>query len=60
MTYTASGLYPNLWPVHDLGTYPNATGYNRGDDEPMPVEEAGNLLWMILVSLYNPAIVVIC
>ncbi|ORY78924.1 glutaminase GtaA [Leucosporidium creatinivorum] len=48
MTYTASGLYPNRWTVHDLGTYPNATGYNEGNDEPMPVEEAGNMLWMIL------------
>jgi hypothetical protein len=36
---------PNRWTVHDLGTYPNATGYNDGNDEPMPVEEAGNMLW---------------
>ncbi|GAA5937164.1 uncharacterized protein JCM15063_002828 [Sporobolomyces koalae] len=48
LTYTHSGLYPNRWPVHDLGTYPNATGYNGGNDEPMPVEEAGNMLWMAL------------
>ncbi|GAA5989358.1 hypothetical protein JCM5350_005687 [Sporobolomyces pararoseus] len=48
LTYTHSGLYPNRWPVHDLGTYPNATGYNDGNDEPMPVEEAGNMLWMAL------------
>ncbi|GAA5925950.1 hypothetical protein JCM3775_005159 [Rhodotorula graminis] len=48
LRYTHSGLYPNRWPVHDLGTYPNATGYNRGDDEPMPVEEGGNMLWMSL------------
>jgi len=38
LVYTHSGLYPNRWPVHDLGTYPNATGYNGGNDEPMPVE----------------------
>lgn len=38
LTYTHSGLYPNRWPVHDLGRYPNATGYNSGNDEPMPVE----------------------
>jgi len=38
LIYTHSGLYPNRWPVHDLGRYPNATGYNSGDDEPMPVE----------------------
>ncbi|GAA5852107.1 hypothetical protein JCM5353_007477 [Sporobolomyces roseus] len=48
LTYTHSGLYPNRWPVHDLGRYPNATGYNSGNDEPMPVEEAGNMLWMAL------------
>ncbi|GAA5906567.1 hypothetical protein JCM5296_000291 [Sporobolomyces johnsonii] len=48
LVYTHSGLYPNRWPVHDLGTYPNATGYNAGNDEPMPVEEAGNMLWMAL------------
>ncbi|GAA5882719.1 hypothetical protein JCM16303_006560 [Sporobolomyces ruberrimus] len=48
LTYTHSGLYPNRWPVHDLGRYPNATGYNDGNDEPMPVEEAGNMLWMAL------------
>ncbi|BGP39357.1 hypothetical protein JCM10449v2_003295 [Rhodotorula kratochvilovae] len=48
LRYTHSGLYPNRWPVHDLGTYPNATGYNAGNDEPMPVEEAGNMLWMAL------------
>ncbi|TNY20467.1 glutaminase GtaA [Rhodotorula diobovata] len=48
LRYTHSGLYPNRWPVHDLGTYPNSTGYNRGDDEPMPVEESGNMLWMAL------------
>ncbi|GAA5829765.1 hypothetical protein JCM11251_007872 [Rhodosporidiobolus azoricus] len=48
LIYTHSGLYPNRYPVHDLGRYPNATGYNKGDDEPMPVEEAGNMLWMAL------------
>ncbi|GJN89515.1 hypothetical protein Rhopal_002502-T1 [Rhodotorula paludigena] len=48
LRYTHSGLYPNRWPVHDLGRYPNATGYNEGNDEPMPVEEAGNMLWMAL------------
>ncbi|PLW10460.1 hypothetical protein PCANC_23157 [Puccinia coronata f. sp. avenae] len=46
--YTESGLYPNKWTVHDLGRYPNATGHNDGKDEPMPVEEAGNILIMVL------------
>lgn len=46
--YTESGLYPNKWCVHDLGTYPNAVGYNDGNDEPMQVEESGNMIWMTL------------
>ncbi|POW05150.1 hypothetical protein PSTT_09908 [Puccinia striiformis] len=46
--YSQSGLYPNRWTVHDLGRYPNATGHNDGKDEPMPVEEAGNILMMSL------------
>lgn len=46
--YTESGLYPNKWCVHDLGTYPNAFGYNDGNDEPMQVEESGNMIWMVL------------
>ncbi|KAF8205102.1 DUF1793-domain-containing protein [Pholiota molesta] len=37
--YQATGQYPNKWSVHDLGSnYPNATGHNDGNDEPMPVE----------------------
>merc|ERR1712137_796075 len=43
-----SGLYPNKWTVHDLGRYPNATAHNDGNDEAMPVEEAGNFLIMTL------------
>ncbi|KAI8458118.1 hypothetical protein BY996DRAFT_4577608 [Phakopsora pachyrhizi] len=46
--YSESGLYPNKWTVHDLGRYPNAPGHNDGQDEPMPVEEAGNMLIMSL------------
>ncbi|CCF48728.1 hypothetical protein NDA11_007682 [Ustilago hordei] len=46
--YTESGMYPNKWCVHDLGTYPNASGYNDGNDEPMQVEESGNMIWMTL------------
>lgn len=46
--YSESGLYPNRWTVHDLGRYPNATGHNDGKDEAMPVEEAGNILIMVL------------
>jgi hypothetical protein len=54
LRYTHSGLYPNRWPVHDLGRYPNATGYNEGNDEPMPVEEAGNMLWCAFPSFFLP------
>jgi len=47
--YQASGLYPNKWSVHDLGSsYPNAVGHNDGRDEAMPVEESGNMLIMAL------------
>lgn len=46
--YTESGLYPNKWCVHDLGTYPNAKGYPEGNDEPMQVEESGNMILMTL------------
>ncbi|GAA6036100.1 hypothetical protein JCM8097_006615 [Rhodosporidiobolus ruineniae] len=48
LVYTRSGMYPNRWPVHDLGTYPVFRGYNDGSDEPMPLEEGGNMLWMAL------------
>lgn len=44
-----SGHYPNKYAIHDLGThYPNATGHTDGKDEPMPLEECGNLMIMIL------------
>lgn len=44
-----SGHYPNKYAIHDLGThYPNATGHADGNDEPMPIEECGNNLIMIL------------
>lgn len=46
--YTESGLYPNKWCVHDLGVYPNAFGHNDGNDEPMQVEESGNMILMAL------------
>ncbi|QRV90571.1 hypothetical protein RhiJN_18589 [Ceratobasidium sp. AG-Ba] len=47
--YQQTGLYPNKWSVHDIGSnYPNATGHNDGSDESMPVEESGNMLIMAL------------
>ncbi|KAG8722947.1 hypothetical protein FRC09_005472 [Ceratobasidium sp. 395] len=48
-TYQRSGLYPNKWSVHDLGSsYPVANGHNNGGDEAMPVEESGNMIIMAL------------
>ncbi|KZV98208.1 DUF1793-domain-containing protein [Exidia glandulosa HHB12029] len=47
--YQATGLYPNKWSVHDLGShYPKALGHNDGGDEAMPVEESGNMVIMAL------------
>ncbi|EJD38414.1 DUF1793-domain-containing protein [Auricularia subglabra TFB-10046 SS5] len=47
--YQATGLYPNKWSVHDLGSsYPKALGHNDGRDEAMPVEESGNMVIMAL------------
>ncbi|KAF9451663.1 DUF1793-domain-containing protein [Macrolepiota fuliginosa MF-IS2] len=47
--YQATGQYPNKWSVHDLGSsYPKALGHNDGNDEPMPVEESGNMVIMAL------------
>ncbi|KAL1661466.1 hypothetical protein GGF50DRAFT_117933 [Schizophyllum commune] len=47
--YQESGLYPNKWSIHDMGSsYPKALGHNDGKDEAMPVEESGNMLIMAL------------
>jgi len=43
-----SGVYPNKWAIHDLGTFPVAKGYPAGDDEPMPLEECGNMIILTL------------
>ncbi|TFK82313.1 DUF1793-domain-containing protein [Polyporus arcularius HHB13444] len=49
LEYQMSGQYPNKWCTHDMGShYPNATGHNDGKDEPMPVEESGNMIIMAL------------
>ncbi|XDG04405.1 hypothetical protein ABKA04_004020 [Annulohypoxylon sp. FPYF3050] len=43
-----SGHYPNTNAIHDLGTFPVAKGYPDGSDEPMPLEECGNMIIMVL------------
>lgn len=43
-----SGHYPRTSAIHDLGRFPNALGYPDGNDEPMPLEECGNMLIMML------------
>lgn len=40
--------YPNDFAQHDLGTFPRAVGHPKGDDEPMPLEECGNMILMML------------
>ncbi|KAG6004962.1 hypothetical protein E4U21_000585 [Claviceps maximensis] len=40
--------YPNNWAQHDLGRFPRANGYPKGDDEAMPLEECGNMIIMML------------
>ncbi|KAB5539391.1 hypothetical protein GE09DRAFT_1226209 [Coniochaeta sp. 2T2.1] len=42
------GRYPNKFAEHDLGTFPVAKGYPDGNDEPMPLEECGNMIIMTL------------
>lgn len=43
-----NGHYPNTNAIHDLGTFPVARGYPDGSDEPMPLEECGNMIIMVL------------
>ncbi|TGZ83980.1 DUF1793-domain-containing protein [Ascodesmis nigricans] len=54
-----AGLYPKQSSMHDLGAhFPNATGHMDGNDEPMPVEECGNMLIMglALVQRMDPKV----
>ena len=52
MRYLDTGSWPHDYMIHDLGThYPNATGHNDGEAEPMPLEECGNII--LLVYMYQ-------
>ncbi|KAK1750810.1 hypothetical protein QBC47DRAFT_392602 [Echria macrotheca] len=48
-----SGAYPNAYAEHDLGTFPVAKGYPLGNDEPMPLEECGNMIIMTLAYVQH-------
>lgn len=49
-----SGHYPNPHAIHDLGSnYPNGTAHPDGKDEPMPVEECGNQMIMVLAYVQH-------
>ena len=43
-----AGYWPYAFSIHDLGYFPNATGYNNGLDEMQPLEECGNMIIMTL------------
>ncbi|KAI4720152.1 glutaminase A [Aureobasidium sp. EXF-10727] len=43
-----TGNWPNAYAIHDLGTFPNATGHNDGNAEEQPLEECGNMIIMAL------------
>ena len=51
--YPASGQWTARFAPHDLGPYPNASGYPRNGGENMPVEESGNML--IMAAAYTRA-----
>ncbi|KAL4806398.1 hypothetical protein BDV18DRAFT_152350 [Aspergillus unguis] len=49
MRYLAAGRWKQPYMIHDLGThYPNATGHDNQKAEPMPIEESGNIMILIL------------
>ncbi|PBP15938.1 hypothetical protein BUE80_DR013284 [Diplocarpon rosae] len=44
-----AGRFPQKYSLHDLGAnYPRAIGHPSGDGEPMPLEECGNMLILVL------------
>jgi len=51
--YLNTGVVKQVFPLHDLGTYPSATGHDDGDTEPMLPEASGDLF--ILAYMYQEA-----
>jgi hypothetical protein len=51
--YPASGQWTAPFSPHDLGPYPNASGYPNNGGENMPVEESGNMI--IMAAAYAQA-----
>ncbi|KAL4927013.1 putative glutaminase [Aspergillus undulatus] len=49
MRYLAADRWHLPYTIHDMGShYPNATGHDDQNAEPMPIEECGNLLVLVL------------
>ncbi|KAL4987649.1 hypothetical protein BDW68DRAFT_160688 [Aspergillus falconensis] len=49
MRYVAAGRWRLPYTIHDMGThYPNAVGHDDQKAEPMPIEECGNLMVLVL------------
>ncbi|PYI26256.1 DUF1793-domain-containing protein [Aspergillus indologenus CBS 114.80] len=49
MRYLAAGRWQQSYVIHDMGShYPNAVGHDNQQAEPMPIEECGNLLVLVL------------
>ncbi|HEX3783033.1 MAG TPA: DUF5127 domain-containing protein [Pseudonocardiaceae bacterium] len=47
LDFAENGGWNQVYAEHDLGSsYPNASGLNPGNTEPMPVEESANMLIM--------------
>ncbi|PTU20072.1 hypothetical protein P175DRAFT_0460422 [Aspergillus ochraceoroseus IBT 24754] len=49
MRYLAAGRWRQPYVIHDMGKhYPNALGHDDQKAEPMPIEECGNLMVLML------------
>ncbi|GAB1195206.1 hypothetical protein APSETT444_004461 [Aspergillus pseudonomiae] len=53
MRYLAAGRWREPYVIHDMGShYPNATGHDNQQAEPMPIEECGNLMILALAYVH--------